>query len=124
MARPKTGKPPKKGLTLTVTEETREDLDFLSMYHNESISALVAEWSAKTAKSLAAQTNNLEASAGPVTRQKTDTAPFRNLNISVSVETRDELQKISQNERASISHLVTVWAHEAAAALRNATSEE
>ena len=52
MARPKTGKPPKKSLNLTVSKEAREDLNFLSAYHNESISALVSAWAAKEAKEI------------------------------------------------------------------------
>ena len=44
MARPKTGKPKKKNLTLTVDERTREQLDLLSRYRQQSISAMVAEW--------------------------------------------------------------------------------
>ena len=44
MARPKTGKPPKKNLTLTVDELTREQLDLLSQYRQQSISAMVADW--------------------------------------------------------------------------------
>lgn len=44
MARPKTGKPPKKNLTLTVDERTREQLDLLSQHRQQSISAMVADW--------------------------------------------------------------------------------
>ena len=43
MARPKTGKPQKKKLTLTVSEQTRIELAFLSEHHGESISTLVSE---------------------------------------------------------------------------------
>lgn len=52
MPRPKTGKPPKKSLNLTVSEATREDLDFLSSYYGESISALVCVWAAREAAAL------------------------------------------------------------------------
>ena len=44
MARPKTGKPPKKNLTLTVDARTREQLDLLSQHRQQSISAMVADW--------------------------------------------------------------------------------
>lgn len=44
MARPKTGKPPKKNLTLTVDKKTREQLNHLSQHRRQSISAMVAEW--------------------------------------------------------------------------------
>lgn len=44
MARPKTGKPKKKNLMLTVDERTRTQLDLLSQHRQQSISAMVAEW--------------------------------------------------------------------------------
>ena len=47
MARPKTGRPPKRSLNLTVDEKTRELLDILSKKRGISISALVEEWTAK-----------------------------------------------------------------------------
>ena len=53
MPRPKTGKPPKKSLNLTVSETTREDLNFLSAYYGESISALVGSWAAEKADTIA-----------------------------------------------------------------------
>lgn len=52
MPRPKTGKPPKKSLNLTVSEAAREDLSFLSGYYGESISALVCAWAAREAAML------------------------------------------------------------------------
>lgn len=52
MARPKTGKPPKKNLTLTVDEETREQLELLSQYRQQSISAMVTEWVNKEVREL------------------------------------------------------------------------
>ena len=52
MARPKTGKPAKKGMCLTVSEETRAELTFISEYHNKSISALVSEYAHKEAKEI------------------------------------------------------------------------
>ena len=54
MPRPRTGKPPKKSLNLTVSEATREDLDFLSAHYNESISALVCVWAAREAAAIRA----------------------------------------------------------------------
>ena len=50
MARPKTGKPPKRSLNLTVDEKTREILVSLSEQRGMSISALVEEWAAKEAQ--------------------------------------------------------------------------
>ena len=50
MARPKTGKPAKKGMCLTVSEQTRAELTFISEHYGESISALVSAWAAKEAK--------------------------------------------------------------------------
>lgn len=47
MARPKSSIPPKQKLSLTVSEETRRELQSLSEYHGQSISALVAEWAKK-----------------------------------------------------------------------------
>lgn len=44
MARPKLNTPPKQKLTLTVTEQTRGELQLISEHHNQSISALVSEW--------------------------------------------------------------------------------
>lgn len=44
MARPKLNTPPKQKLSLTVSEQTRGELQSLSEHHNKSISALVAEW--------------------------------------------------------------------------------
>lgn len=60
MARPKTGKPPKKNLTLTVDEKTREQLELLSRYRQQSISAMVAEWVDKEIKRLNLSVNKLE----------------------------------------------------------------
>jgi len=50
MARPKTGKPPKRSLNLTVDEKTREILAAISAQRGLSISALVEEWAAKEAQ--------------------------------------------------------------------------
>lgn len=50
MARPKTGKPRKQNLMLTVDAQTRIHLAYISSYRNESISAMVSEWAAKEAK--------------------------------------------------------------------------
>ena len=52
MARPKTGKPPKKNLTLTVDAKTREQLELLSQYRQQSISSMVADWVDKEVKRL------------------------------------------------------------------------
>lgn len=50
MDRPKTGKPPKRSLNLTVDEKTREVLTSLSEQRGMSISALVEEWAANEAQ--------------------------------------------------------------------------
>lgn len=50
MARPKTGRPPKRSLNLTVDEKTREVLASLSEQRGMSMSALVEEWATKEAK--------------------------------------------------------------------------
>lgn len=50
MARPKTGKPPKRSLNLTVDKKTRETLTALSEQRGVSISSLVEEWAAKEAQ--------------------------------------------------------------------------
>lgn len=50
MARPKTGKPLKKTLNLTVNEETKIILANLSQQRAMSISAMVEEWAAKEAQ--------------------------------------------------------------------------
>lgn len=52
MARPKAGKPPKKNLTLTVDERTREQLELLSQHRQQSISAMVADWVDREVKRL------------------------------------------------------------------------
>lgn len=52
MPRPKTGKPVKRSLNLTVSEEARENLNFLSNHYGESISALVSAWAGKEAAEL------------------------------------------------------------------------
>ena len=56
MARPKTGKPKKKGMCLTVSEQTRLELAFVSEHYGESISTLVSEWAAKEAKAISKRT--------------------------------------------------------------------
>lgn len=56
MARPKTGKPTKKGMCLTVSEQTRLELAFISEHYGESISALVSEWAEKEAKAIGKKT--------------------------------------------------------------------
>ena len=60
MARPKTGKPPKKNLTLTVDKRTREQLDVLSQQRQQSISTMVADWAESEVKKLGCITNEQE----------------------------------------------------------------
>ena len=55
MARPKTGKK-KKNMTLTVDDQTRLELAFISQHHGESISALLSAWVHKEAKRIAKET--------------------------------------------------------------------
>lgn len=64
MARPKTGKPTKKGMCLTVSEQTRLELAFISEYYGESISALVSEWAEKEAKAISKKTGTELPQAG------------------------------------------------------------
>lgn len=52
MARPKTGKPPKRNLNLTVDEQTKAQLDLISQHRQMSISALVAMWADCEAKAI------------------------------------------------------------------------
>lgn len=52
MARPKTGKTPKKNMCLTVSEQTRLKLAVISEHYSESISALVSEWAAQEVKAI------------------------------------------------------------------------
>lgn len=123
MARPKTGKPPKKGLTLTITDRTRENLDFLSMHYNESISALVAEWAAKGAAVIKPHVDDQQPSvAVRVAYQKSTGAVYQNINISVSEQTREDLKMISAYACASISALVSAWAAKEAKAIRRKNS--
>ena len=56
MARPKTGKPQKQKLTLTVSAQARAELAFISAHHGESISELVSDWAAKEAKAICKRT--------------------------------------------------------------------
>lgn len=50
MARPKTGRPPKRSLNLTVDEKTKQQLEELSSIHQKSISLMVAEWADEETK--------------------------------------------------------------------------
>ena len=67
MDRPKTGKPKKKGMCLTVSEQTRLELAFVSEHHGESISALVSEWASKEARAIEKQTGKTVPLAGQLT---------------------------------------------------------
>lgn len=58
MARPKTGKPPKKNLTLTVDEKTRAELTFISEHYGESISYLISRYAENEAKTIRERVNN------------------------------------------------------------------
>jgi predicted DNA-binding protein len=50
MARPKGTAPRKKALNITVSEELRNKLDFISKQEGKSISLLVDEWAEKEFK--------------------------------------------------------------------------
>ena len=50
MARPKTGLPAKGRINLTVSEDTRLQLAFVSRHKEKSISQLVSEWAARESK--------------------------------------------------------------------------
>lgn len=56
MARPKTGKPAKKGMCLTVSEQTRLELAFISEHYGKSISALISIWAEKEARDVCRHT--------------------------------------------------------------------
>lgn len=53
MARPKSTTPPKGKLTLSVTAQTRAELEFISQQTGISISEGLAAWATKEAKKLA-----------------------------------------------------------------------
>jgi len=44
MARPKSNVPRKKIISLSIPDETRRELDFISYHKRKSISALLREW--------------------------------------------------------------------------------
>ena len=56
MARPKLNTPKKQKLTLTVSEQTRLELAFISEHYGASISALVSDWAEKEAKAISKKT--------------------------------------------------------------------
>ena len=64
MARPKLNTPKKQKLTLTVSEQTRLELAFISEHYGESISALVSEWAEKEAKAISRKTGTEPPYAG------------------------------------------------------------
>ena len=53
MARPKSNTPNKQKLTLTVSTQTRIELDFISQATGDSISAMIADWAAKESRRIA-----------------------------------------------------------------------
>lgn len=56
MARPKTGKPKKKNMVLTVDAQTRLNLDFISKNRQESISSMVSNWADEEARAISQKT--------------------------------------------------------------------
>lgn len=57
MARPKSGKPHKQNLNITVDTTTRTNLNIISQQEKKSISQLVADWTAETIKKYEAGAN-------------------------------------------------------------------
>lgn len=53
MARPKSTNPTKQKLSLTVSAETRKELELISKATGQSISVMLAEWAHKESKRLA-----------------------------------------------------------------------
>lgn len=70
MARPKSTAPKKQNLTLTVSEETRNELAEISKATGQSISVMVAEWAHKEAKRYAKN-------------KKQDTAPADQIKLDL-----------------------------------------
>lgn len=58
MARPKTGKPPKKNMVLTVDAQTRVNLDYISKNRQQSISSMVSEWADEEATAISERTGS------------------------------------------------------------------
>ena len=56
MARPKSNAPKKLHLNLTVTAQTRAELDYLAARNQQSVSELVAEWASREARKTAKKT--------------------------------------------------------------------
>lgn len=67
MARPKSGRPVKKDMCLTVSQQTRTELAFVSAHYGKSISALVSEWAAKEAKAICERTGEEFPNANQIT---------------------------------------------------------
>ena len=66
MSRPKSTAPKKQNLTLTVSEETREELAKISEATGQSISVMLAEWAHKEAKRYAKNKKQSTASTDQV----------------------------------------------------------
>ena len=64
MARPKSTSPNKQKLTLTVSAQSRLELDFISRYTGQSISTMVEEWAKKEAKAISKKTGTEPPLAG------------------------------------------------------------
>ena len=56
MARPKSNKPKKQKLTLTVKGQSRVELNYISAHTGKSISELVEEWAAKESAAISKET--------------------------------------------------------------------
>lgn len=56
MARPKSTGPTKIHLNLTVSQQTRLELDYIAEHHGRSISQLIADWAEKDARRIARTT--------------------------------------------------------------------
>lgn len=56
MARPKSTGPIKGKINLTVTDQTKAELNYVAQIEGKSVSELVAEWASKAAKKAAKTT--------------------------------------------------------------------
>ena len=65
MARPKTGKK-KKNMMLTVDEQTRLELAYISQHHEKSISAIVTEWAHKETRRISKSSGTLAPDASQI----------------------------------------------------------
>lgn len=53
MARPKSTTPPKGKMNISVSDQTRLELEFISQHSGKSVSQLISEWAKKEARKTA-----------------------------------------------------------------------